>query len=271
MSSAGSYEWRDLTQDNYRNEKDEGCCFRFDSFWRLPTGAPCHNPRVRPSIVLLSLTLLFSARPAAAATGGTLLEAAAAGDAAAVRALLKQGQNVDAPGPDGATPLHWAAHADDLEIVDVLIRAGANVSATNVLGVSPIYIAASNGSPAVIRRLLDAHADVNAADATGDTVLMAAVRAENPETVKLLIERGVRVNEAEPALSHTALMWAVRDEQYRDHAAPSGRRGFGRRRNPCGTEAGRASARRWRWIARRRHRAKRRAAAGRAVAARRAG
>jgi ankyrin repeat protein len=160
--------------------------------------------------VLFSLTMLLVARLAGAETGKTLLEAAAAGDATAVRALLKQGQDVNARGPDGATPLHWAVHADDLETVDALIRGGANVSAANVLGVPPIYVAASNGSPAVIRRLLDARADANAADATGDTVLMAAVRAENPEAVKLFIEHGAGVNHAEPALSHTALMWAVR-------------------------------------------------------------
>ena len=190
----------------------EGVRLRFDGFLRLPADAPWHNPpRVsRWSIVFFSLTLLLPARSVVAATGDSLLDAAAAGDVAAVRALLKQGQNVNLAGPDGATPLHWAVRSDDLETVEALIGAGAHVSATNALGVSPIYIAASHGNPAVIRRLLDARADVNAADATGDTVLMAAVRAESPEAVRLLIERGARVNQTEPALSHTALMWAAR-------------------------------------------------------------
>ncbi len=102
----------------------------------------------RSSIVLFSLTLLLRGAAAVAATGDSLLDAAAAGDAAAVRALLKQGQNVNRAGPDGATPLHWAVRADDLETVDALIRAGANVSATNALGVSPIYIAAPARQPA---------------------------------------------------------------------------------------------------------------------------
>jgi len=145
--------------------------------------------------------------------GSALLDAAAAGDAAGVRALLKRGQNVNAPGPDGATPLHWAVRADDLATVDALIGAGANVSAANALGVTPIYIAASNGNPSIIGRLLDAKADANAADATGDTVLMAAVRTGSAEAVRLLLDRGARVNEAEPELSHTALMWAARTNQ----------------------------------------------------------
>lgn len=144
------------------------------------------------------------------ATAATLLDAAAAGDVVAVRALLKQGSDVNAPGADGATPLHWAVRADALAVVDALLTAGANVSATNTLGVSPIYIAASDGSVPLLRRLLDARADVNTADATGDTILMAAVRSENPEAVRLLIERGARVNDAEPGVKHTALMWAAR-------------------------------------------------------------
>jgi len=146
-------------------------------------------------------------------THTTLIDAAAVGDAAAVRALIKKGANVNAPGPDGATALHWAVRADDLATVDALIAAGANVSSTNVLGVAPIYVAASNGSASIIKRLLDARADANAADATGDSVLMAAVRAESPAAVRLLVERGARVNQAEPELSHTPLMWAARGNQ----------------------------------------------------------
>jgi ankyrin len=157
--------------------------------------------------------LLFVFALAPIASGATLLEAAAAGDVVAVRALLKQGRDVNAPGEDGATALHWAVRADALAVVDALITAGANVAAKNALGVSPIYIAATDGSVPLLRRLLDAKADVNTVDATGDTILMAAVRSENPEAVRLLIERGARVNDTEPGVKHTALMWAARLNQ----------------------------------------------------------
>jgi uncharacterized protein len=177
-----------------------------------------HNPAVHARfIVVLCLGLLSASiakaaddGPAKAGHGSALLDAAAAGDATAVRALLKQGHNVNAPGPDGATALHWAVRADDLATVDALLGAGAQVSATNVLGVTPIYIAASNGSASIVRRLLDANADANAADASGDTVLMAAVRAGSPDAVRVLLDRGARANQTEPELSHTPLMWAAR-------------------------------------------------------------
>ena len=60
-----------------------------------------------------------------AAADNPLVRAAAAGDGAAVRALLKQGADVNAAGADGATALHWVVRADDLETADALLRAGA--------------------------------------------------------------------------------------------------------------------------------------------------
>ena len=60
-----------------------------------------------------------------------LVDAARKGDGAAVRALLEQNVDVNAPQGDGATALHWAVHRSDLETTDALIEAGANVNAAN--------------------------------------------------------------------------------------------------------------------------------------------
>ena len=166
------------------------------------------NGPVRPTIGLLCGLLLLPAL--AAAADDPLVRAAAAGDAAAIRALIKQGHDVNAAGPDGATALHWAVRADDLATVDALIRAGARVTVANALGVQPVYVAAQNGNAAMLARLLDAKADVNTTDAAGDTLLMAAVRAESPEAVWLLLERGAKVNAADPDVAQTALSWAAR-------------------------------------------------------------
>src|SRR4051812_27525941 len=64
----------------------------------------------------------------AAAADNPLVRAAAAGDGAAVRRLLKQGADVNAAGADGTTALHWTVRADDLEATDLLLRAGAKPS-----------------------------------------------------------------------------------------------------------------------------------------------
>ena len=91
-----------------------------------------------------------------AAADSPLVRAAAAGDGAAVRRLLKQGVDVNAAGADGTTALHWMVRADDLEAADLLLRAGARPSTPNALGLTPVYIAAENGNAALLRRLLDA-------------------------------------------------------------------------------------------------------------------
>jgi ankyrin repeat protein len=165
---------------------------------------------VRFLSLVIVLTLLLPARAADAAGVDPLIQAAAAGDTAAVRALLKQGHDANTAGSDGATALHWAVRADDLAAADALIRAGARVGVTNVLGIAPIYVAAQNGNAAMLRRLLDARADVNAADAAGDTLLMAAVRAGSADAVRLLIERGASINAADPEIGQTPLTWAAR-------------------------------------------------------------
>ena len=65
------------------------------------------------------------------AAGSGLADAAMKRDRDAVRSLLQQKADVNAPQIDGTTALHWAVRSDDLETADLLIRAGANVSAAN--------------------------------------------------------------------------------------------------------------------------------------------
>ena len=92
------------------------------------------------------------ASPALAGTDSRLRDAIRAGDPAAVQTLIKQRTDVDAPEPDGATALHWAAHMDDAASLDALLKAGANPNTANVYGMTPLMLAAENGSAAIISR-----------------------------------------------------------------------------------------------------------------------
>jgi len=166
---------------------------------------------VKKLVVALWLASFVFAPTADGATGDPLVEAAAAGDMATVRRLVRQGHDVNAAGPDGATALHWAVRAEDDEAVAMLVAAGAKVSTANALGITPVYVAAAQGSVTIVRRLLDAGASVEATDPTGDTLLMATVRAGALDAATLLLDRGAAVNATEPELGHTALMWAVRE------------------------------------------------------------
>ena len=146
---------------------------------------------------------------AAAATDLRLVDAAKRRDGARVQGLLKLRVDVNAPQPDGATALHWAAHWGDLNTADLLIRAGANVNAKKDLGVTPLALACTLGNAAVVERLLAGGADPNLALATGDTPLMTAARTGNVSVVKALLLRGVDVNAKETTRGQTALMWTA--------------------------------------------------------------
>src|SRR5215510_6862679 len=138
----------------------------------------------------------------------SLVDAARNADRDVVRALLKQGANVNLASADGTTALHWASYRDDLETADLLIRAGARLNAANDLGATPLWMASVNGSAGMVRRLLQAGADPNVALLLGETPVMAASRSGSAAVVEQLLARGADVN-ARAARAQTALMWAA--------------------------------------------------------------
>ena len=148
----------------------------------------------------------------AAADGDTrLADAAMKRDTAAVRTLLAQKIDVNAPGTDGSPALHWAVRVDDAAMTKQLIGAGAQATLANRYGVTPIAIAAGNGSASLIAILLDAGADANAPDPAGDTPLMSVTRVGRADAVTLLLDRGAKVDATDATFQQTALMVAVRE------------------------------------------------------------
>src|SRR4051812_1647988 len=143
-----------------------------------------------------------------------LADAVQHGDAQGFRALLTKKVDVNAPQPDGATALHWAAYRSDAESAAALISAGANVNAKNRYGVTPLALAADQGNPAVLDILLKVGAKpndpVNFVN-SGETPLMHAARSSKIDAVKLLVRAGADVNAKENWNGQTALMWAAAD------------------------------------------------------------
>jgi ankyrin repeat protein len=165
---------------------------------------------------LLVITLAATVFTAISMTGAVrseVADAAMRGDKAAVRKLVDQHADVNAPQSDGATALHWAAYRGDKELADMLIRAGANPKAANREGATPLWLASVNGDAGVITSLLDAGADPNEKLPLGRTPLMAASRTGKVEAIKVLIDRGANVNAKETLRGTTPLMWAA-DESH---------------------------------------------------------
>jgi ankyrin repeat protein len=161
----------------------------------------------------LCIVLFLSATRAMAAAGPDLRVVAAAQDQnhEALRALLKQGADVNAARADGVTALLWAVHFNDAESVDLLLRAGAKVNAADDHGLTPLAQACENTNVALVEKLLAAKADPNVAQTSGLTPLMIAAHTNSLEIATILLARGADVNAATTKLKDTALMWAIGD------------------------------------------------------------
>jgi ankyrin len=154
------------------------------------------------AMLLLSASLFAAGR-------SDVADAAMKGDKAAVRTLIQQKADVNAPQADGATAMHWAVYRGDKELVDMLIGAGANVKAANREGATPLWLASINGDAAIIASLLNGGADPNEHLPLGRSPLMAASRTGKVEAMKVLVDRGANVNARETARGTTPLMWAA--------------------------------------------------------------
>jgi uncharacterized protein len=157
------------------------------------------------SVALLAVAFVAST---GAAGPSDVADAAARGDKAAVRTLIAQKADVNAPQGDGATALHWAVFKGDRELTDILLRAGADARAANRTGSTPLWLASVNGDAAIIAALLAAGADPNEKLPLGRTPLMTAARTGNVDALKVLVDAGADVNARETLRGTTALMWA---------------------------------------------------------------
>src|SRR5712691_7625630 len=158
---------------------------------------------------LVVATFLIAGLAAAAAPDARLVEAMARQDKQAVRALMKQGIDVNAHAADGATALQWAAHWDDFEAVDLFLKAGANVNAADDHGVTALGLAFENFNLRMVERLLNAGANPNIARTSGMTPFFDAIDVGSPQLVKALLAHGASVNAATSKTRITPLMWAI--------------------------------------------------------------
>jgi len=117
-----------------------------------------------------------------------LMYAALYADAPALRALIEAGADPNATNDAGATALFWAT--DDPAKVRLLLERGASVTVKSLDGRTPLMVAAGRaGSSEVLLLLLDKGADPNV-DLDDLTALGEAAYAADPAAMQLLIARG---------------------------------------------------------------------------------
>eukprot|EP01045_Picozoa_sp_COSAG04_P014677 COSAG04_NODE_1111_length_8227_cov_4.702510_3_plen_509_part_00 len=140
-----------------------------------------------------------------------LRQVAAAGDAAAVERLVKNGASPNASDEsDGETALMAAAKYGYADTVVALLRLGADPNATDSNGQTAlmIYLQAATGVHAsVVAALLQSGAAVDAMSDAGGTALMRATIKNHAKCARLLLEAGADTT-LRSKLGRTALGYA---------------------------------------------------------------
>ncbi|MDE2678966.1 MAG: ankyrin repeat domain-containing protein [Gemmatimonadota bacterium] len=163
------------------------------------------------SPVLVANSPVPPADPPVTRAASPVADAAQRGDLDAVRRLLRDGADVNAPQGDGMTALHWAAERGDAPLCEVLLYAGARVDAGTRIGhYTPLHLAARTASAAVVGMLLEAGSDPGAATTnSGATALHLAAASGDPRVIEVLAAAGADVNARESAWGQTPLIFAA--------------------------------------------------------------
>jgi|HubBroStandDraft_6_1064221.scaffolds.fasta_scaffold137214_1 ankyrin repeat protein len=173
--------------------------------WGRASALPLAFRPAQPLACALALCLTSYA----AVPPSPVADAAEKGDQSAVKTLIAQKADANAPQADGATAIHWAAYTNNLALADLLIKSGANVKLANHDGATALSLAAINGNAAMIEKLLQAGADPNERQPNGETALMLASRNGDVDALKVLIDHKADPNLKEKLRGTTAIMWAA--------------------------------------------------------------
>ena len=163
-------------------------------------------------VAVLLVVLALPAFGAFAGPDSPVADAAMRGDAGAVRALIAEGADVNAPQGDGMTALHWAARNRDAALVRDLLEAGAKVGAGTRIGrYTPLHLASDAGAGEVVKILLGAGADPERAITVGGGArpLHFAAESGSVRAIAALLAAGADVNAAEEAWGQTPLIFAA--------------------------------------------------------------
>jgi cytohesin len=140
-----------------------------------------------------------------------LLVAADRGDVAELKALIRQGHDVNASTPsDGFTAAHTAALRGNADVLATLsnFATAFDFNAAAHCQSTPAFVASQNNQPASLRALIDAGADINKSATGGSTPAITAAWNGHIRCLEMLIASRCDIGKADdngatPALACT--------------------------------------------------------------------
>ena len=120
----------------------------------------------------------------------TLHDAAVAGDANEINAILSKGANIDQKNRMGWTPLLTALNNNQFAVAELLIAKGADANAKDNRGETALALAVKAGQKALVEQLVAKGADVNAMAGPGETALSLAKKGGHTEIADFLVKHG---------------------------------------------------------------------------------
>ncbi|CAE7188574.1 Ank2, partial [Symbiodinium necroappetens] len=149
---------------------------------------------------------------AGAGISGAQREAFEPGNLEVANLLLQAGIDVNEPGDDGRTPLHWVCLRGHLTVLHLLLEARASINATDSRNASPLVLAADWGKAAAVQMLIEAASDLDQATASGKTALQIALGNRRLDIARRLLEAGADWSPSPD--SHQAPALLIASEQF---------------------------------------------------------
>jgi hypothetical protein len=149
----------------------------------------------KEGLTFIAQLLEGSPAPVPSLAGKRLLDAAEAGDEAAIAKALAAKAPVDVLDEGANSPLIHAAYNGKEEAALKLLEAGASPVVRNARNDTALHFAGARGLNRLASALIDRGADPKAADYYGNTPLSYAVREGKAEAAGLLLSRGAAPEE----------------------------------------------------------------------------